>query len=192
MVDGRDIGSYEGGPLAFLKDFMAGFRLQPPVYFFEESFGRSIPPLPPFFGGLAGYISYDFVRYIDNIGDGAVDDTGCADADLLFVEDMIVFDHAAGVKMLVACAREGDKRSLMEARERLRAMKESLTIPPVANPRSVQKPVTVSYPTTKEQYMDMVRAVEGVHPRRRRLPDRASPCGRRSTRTSTVWRSTGR
>jgi anthranilate synthase component 1 len=157
VVDGRDIGPYEGGPVAFLKDFMAGFRVQPPVYFFEESFGRSIPPLPPFFGGLAGYLSYDFVRYVDNIGSTAHDDTGCADVDLLFVEDMIVFDHAAGAKMLVACARDNGKRSLMEARERLRVMKESLNVPPVNGSRPVPKPITVSYPTTKEQYMDMVR-----------------------------------
>ncbi len=157
MVDGRDIGPYEGGPVAFLKDFMAGFRVQPPVYFFEESFGRSIPPMPPFFGGLAGYLSYDFVRYVDNIGNSTHDDTGCADVDLLFVEDMIVFDHAAGARMLVACAMDSDKRSLMKARERLRAMKESLSVPPAANPRPVQKPIAVSYPTTKEQYMDMVR-----------------------------------
>ncbi|MGA9140401.1 MAG: anthranilate synthase component I [Methanocella sp.] len=156
VVDGRDIGPYEGGPLAFMKDFMAGFRMQPPVYFFEESFSRGIPSLPPFYGGLAGYVSYDFVRYIDPIGDTAADDTGCADADLLLAEDMIVFDHVQGVKMLVAGARENDKRSLINARERLRAMKESLSLPPVTGSRPAQKPITVSYPTTKEQYMDMV------------------------------------
>jgi anthranilate synthase component 1 len=131
--------------------------VKPPVYLFEESFGREIPPLPPFFGGLAGYLSYDFVRYVDRIGDSAADDTGCPDADLLVVEDMIVFDHLAGVKMLVAGARENDRPSLMAARERLRAMKATLSVPPAASPRRAQRPVTVSYPTTKEQYMDMVR-----------------------------------
>jgi anthranilate synthase component 1 len=155
-VDGQDIGPYAGGPVAFLKDFMAGFRTGQPVYLFEDSFGRAIPPTPPFFGGLVGYISYDFVRYVDNIGATACDDLGCADADLLLAEDLIVFDHAADVKMLVAGARGGDRQSLLDARERLRAMKQMLSTPAAMTPVKAASPVSVSYPTTKEQFMDMV------------------------------------
>jgi anthranilate synthase component 1 len=155
-VDSQDIGPYPGGPVAFLKDFMAGFRTGPPVYLFEESFGRTVPAPPPFFGGLVGYIAYDFVRYVDNIGATACDDLGCADADLLLAEDLIVFDHAADVKMLVAGARGGDKRSLLDARERLRATKEALSMPASAQPSRAPASVSVRYPTTKEQFMDMV------------------------------------
>jgi anthranilate synthase component I len=156
LVDGEDIGPYPGGPVAFLKDFMAQYRCGRPVYLFEESFGRAIPPTPPFLGGLVGYISYDFVRYVDDIGASACDDLGCADADLLLAEDIIVFDHLAGVKMLVAGARGGDKQSLLDARERLRAMKLALSTPVTPAPAKVPGPVSVRYPTTKEQFMDMV------------------------------------
>ena len=155
-VDGEDIGTYPGGPVAFLKDFMAGYKAGQPVYLFEESFGRAIPPTPPFFGGLVGYISYDFVRYVDDIGGSACDDLGCADADLLLAEDMIVFDHVAGVKMLVAGALGGDKQSLLDARERLRAMKVTLSTPVSPVPAKAPVPVSVRYPTTKEHFMDMV------------------------------------
>ncbi len=158
-VDGEDVGKYPGGPVAFLKDFMAGFQTGRPVYLFEESFGRPVPPAPPFFGGLVGYVSYDFVRYVDDIGTTACDDLGCADADLLLAEDLIVFDHAAGVKMLVAGARGGDKQSLLDARERLRAMKQKLSTPATSAPvpaKVAATPVSVRYPTTKEQFMDMV------------------------------------
>jgi anthranilate synthase component 1 len=153
---GRDVGPYPGGPVAYLKAFMAGYRPQPPVFFREESFSREAPSLPPFFGGLAGYISYDFVRYVDPIGDTATDDVGCDDADLLFVEDLVVFDHAAGNKLLIANARSTGRDSLLEARGRLKAMKQTLS-------RPVQRPaaprgngIKVRYPTPKEQYMDMV------------------------------------
>ncbi|HUL61954.1 MAG TPA: anthranilate synthase component I, partial [Methanocella sp.] len=140
-VDGEDVGPYPGGPVAFLKDFMAGYRAGPPVYLFEESFGRAAPPAPPFFGGLVGYIAYDFVRYVDDIGATACDDLGCADADLLFAEDLVVFDHLADVKMLVAGARGGDRRSLLDARERLRAMKRALSSPAGPSPAAPPAPV---------------------------------------------------
>jgi anthranilate synthase component I len=146
--------------VAFLKDFMAQCRCGRPVYLFEESFGRAVPPTPPFFGGLVGYISYDFVRYVDDIGESAGDDLGCADADLLLAENIIVFDHLAGVKMLVACARGGDKQSPLDARERLRAMKRALSVPASAPAAKAAKPISVRYPTTKEQFMDMVARSE--------------------------------
>lgn len=155
-VDGEDVGQYPGGPVAFLKDFMAGYRAGQPVYFFEESFGRAIPPAPPFFGGLVGYVSYDFVRYVDDIGATACDDLGCADADLLLAEDMIVFDHLADVKMLIAGARGGDRRSLLDARGRLHAMKRALSTPASPPPLREPGPIRVRYPITKEQFMDMV------------------------------------
>jgi anthranilate synthase component 1 len=191
---GRDVGPYPGGPVAYLKAFMAGYRPQPPVFFREESFSREAPPLPPFFGGLAGYISYDFVRYVDPIigdmmdpigdmmdpigdmmdpigdmmdpiigdmmdpiiGDTATDDVGCDDADLLFVEDLVVFDHAAGHKLLIANASSTGRDSILEARGRLKAMKQTLS-KPVQRPAAPRgNGIKVRYPTPKEQYMDMV------------------------------------
>lgn len=49
--------------------------------------------LPKFFGGVLGYFSYDMVKYFDEIGEDTIDDLGHEDARLLFVKDLIVFDH---------------------------------------------------------------------------------------------------
>jgi anthranilate synthase component 1 len=63
--------------------------------------------------------------------------------------------------MLVAGARGGDKQSLLDARERLRAMKRvlsnpALSTPIIAQPAREHGPINVRHPTTKEQFMDMV------------------------------------
>ncbi|CAJ36167.1 anthranilate synthase component I [Methanocella arvoryzae] len=156
-VGGAEVKS-EKGPVAFLKDFMAGYRQQAPVYVRKESFSGENPPLPPFSGGLAGYISYDFVRYVDPIGSTAVDDLNCPDVELLFVQDLVVFDHVRRKKLLIANADGMDDTAIMQARERLRSMEDRLAHPAstVSRPPAVKKPFVVKCPTSKEQYMKMV------------------------------------
>jgi anthranilate synthase component 1 len=148
---------HTGGPVAFLKEFMAGFRQQAPVYVRKETFAGENPPLPPFSGGVAGYISYDFVRYVDPIGNTATDDLNCPDVELLFVQDLVVFDHVRRKKLLIANAPDSDDASIMQARERLRSMEGKLAHPASLVTRtSVKKPFVVKCPTSKEQYMKMV------------------------------------
>lgn len=156
-VGGSEV-KHAGGPVAFLKDFMAGYKQQAPVYVRKESFSGENPPLPPFSGGLAGFISYDFVRYVDPIGNTATDDIGCPDVELLFVDDLVVFDHVRRKKMLIANAMGKEDSAIMQARERLRSMEEKLARPAcaVSKPQHPAKPFVVKCPTSKEQYMDMV------------------------------------
>jgi anthranilate synthase component 1 len=162
VKDGRiSVGGVEvqvpgGGPVAFLKDFMAGFRTRAPIYLREESFGSEAIPLPPFFGGLAGYVSYDFVRYVDDIGATARDDIGCPDAELLIVDSLVVFDHVAGKKLLIASSSPG-KASVLAARERIRAMKQALSRPSTPAPRPGSPSVRVRYLTSGPEFADMVR-----------------------------------
>ncbi|HWR90169.1 MAG TPA: hypothetical protein VN260_07910, partial [Dissulfurispiraceae bacterium] len=51
------------------------------------------PDLPPFQGGAIGMISYDFVRYIEDIPANSLDDLGTPDAHFLLVDKVIAFDH---------------------------------------------------------------------------------------------------
>ncbi|HMK46557.1 MAG TPA: anthranilate synthase component I [Methanocella sp.] len=149
---------HKGGPIGFLKEFMDSFRQQTPIYLREESFNGENPPLPPFSGGLAGFMSYDFVRYVDPIGSTATDDIGCPDVELLLVEDLVVYDHLRGRKMIIANSRGRDNTSIMAARERIRSIKATLEIPasvPLTPPID-DKPLKVTCPTTKEQFMGMV------------------------------------
>lgn len=54
---------------------------------------QTAPELPPFQGGAVGLLSYDFVRYIENIPNNAVDDLNIPDAHFLMVDRVIAFDH---------------------------------------------------------------------------------------------------
>ncbi len=79
----------QGDPLAFLENFMAGFRLAP------------LDGLPRFAGGLAGYFGYDTIRYIEkrlNVQDvkARPDPLGLPDLQLLLTEGLAVFDNLAG------------------------------------------------------------------------------------------------
>jgi len=49
--------------------------------------------LPPFHGGLVGYLGYDVVREVERLPDVAPDDLGLPDAVLALIGDLAVFDH---------------------------------------------------------------------------------------------------
>jgi anthranilate synthase component 1 len=49
--------------------------------------------LPPFHGGLVGYVGYDVVREIERLPDIPTDDMGLPDAVLSVVGELAVFDH---------------------------------------------------------------------------------------------------
>ncbi len=50
--------------------------------------------LPRFTGGLAGYISYDFIKYTEpSLSLNSINDAGHNDFELMFFDKIIVFDH---------------------------------------------------------------------------------------------------
>ena len=53
----------------------------------------SIPGLPPFIAGAVGYFSYDVIRQLENIGEHAKDDLQLPDAELMFFDRLLAFDH---------------------------------------------------------------------------------------------------
>jgi anthranilate synthase component 1 len=154
LVNGEEI-EYGGGPVAYLKDLLAGFRPAAPGFTGEEV------PVPAFYGGLAGYISYDFVRYIDDIGCNSRDDTGCMDAELAFVDALAVFDHRLAKLLLVSSAFSGD---LAGAKARISRMKAALARDVKASPaREEPVKLDVKLSPPRERYVEMVaRAKEYI------------------------------
>ncbi len=148
---------YEDGPIAFLKRVLSGFKPSSPVFLGEEV------PLPIFYGGLAGYISYDFIRHFDNIGNSARDDIGCLDAELALAEDLAVFDHRLG-KLLLVSNSFSRKPDIERARARIARMRSALARGPAAiPPREEPVKLDVKYPTSRERYIEMVgRAKEYI------------------------------
>ncbi|HYI15982.1 MAG TPA: chorismate-binding protein, partial [Thermomicrobiales bacterium] len=68
-------------PLVALQSFLAPYR------------AVNVPNLPRFLGGAVGYLSYEAVRYFENLP-VAPDDPHCfPDGVFMFVDTMVVFDH---------------------------------------------------------------------------------------------------
>jgi anthranilate synthase component 1 len=62
------------------------------------------PELPPFTGGMVGYLGYDVVRRLERIGDSADDDLGLPELTMLLASDLAVLDHRDGTVLLIANA----------------------------------------------------------------------------------------
>jgi anthranilate synthase component 1 len=106
-------------PLAFVDRYLASFRAAPPAGALR------------FAGGLAGYFSYDTVRYIEKRLDHAErkpDPIGLPDIRLLLSEELAVVDNLSGKLHLIVYAdpsQDGayakDRARLQELRAQLRA-----------------------------------------------------------------------
>jgi anthranilate synthase component I len=64
----------------------------------------SVPGLPPFLGGAVGYFYYDVVRQLERIGDLAKDDLHLPNAELMFFDRLLAFDHLRHQIHIVAAA----------------------------------------------------------------------------------------
>src|SRR4051812_16795597 len=53
----------------------------------------SVPGLPPFTAGAVGYFAYDVIRRLEKIGDHTKDDLLLPDAELMFFDRLLAFDH---------------------------------------------------------------------------------------------------
>ena len=68
-------------PLEEIKLLMRGFK------------AVSVKGLPRFYGGLVGFIGYDFVRFFEELPDKNPDDLGLADSLLILTDTILIFDH---------------------------------------------------------------------------------------------------
>jgi len=64
----------------------------------------AVQGLPPFTAGAVGYFAYDIVRQLENIGDRAKDDLSLPDAELMFFDRLLAFDHLRHQIHIVAAA----------------------------------------------------------------------------------------
>lgn len=108
-------------PLAGLDELLSAHR--------TASVGR----LPRMAGAAIGFASYDFVRRIEKLPARTEDDLGLPDAQFVFFESAILFDHAAHTATLVVHTRPGDNPQgvYRSAVARLDALAGLLLSPPV-------------------------------------------------------------
>ncbi|MFJ2177922.1 anthranilate synthase component I [Streptomyces sp. NPDC101062] len=60
--------------------------------------------MPPFTGGMVGYLGYDIVRRLEKVGDHAHDDLRIPELTMLLTSDLAVLDHWDGSVLLIANA----------------------------------------------------------------------------------------
>lgn len=110
-------------PLQALEDVMHRYR---PV---------QVDGLPQFHGGAVGYLSYDMVRFVEELPDETEDELALPDCFFMLAETLLVFDHVNHQIKVVANARiDGDiDAAYATAVERIGAIVEKLKAAPLAN-----------------------------------------------------------
>jgi len=90
----------------------------------------SVAGLPPFTAGAVGYFAYDVVRQLEKIGDHAKDDLSLPDAELMFFDRLLAFDHLRHQIHIMAAAdvsRESPRRAYDRALRDIATLERKLS-----------------------------------------------------------------
>ncbi|MEW2084733.1 anthranilate synthase component I [Streptomyces sp. NPDC005283] len=99
--------------------------------------------MPPFTGGMVGYLGYDIVRRLEKIGPGERDDLQLPELTMLLTSDLAVLDHWDGTVQLIANAINhndldtGVDEAYADAVARLDAMEADLSRPLASAPAAL-------------------------------------------------------
>ncbi|GAA1946703.1 anthranilate synthase component I [Streptomyces durmitorensis] len=124
--------------------------------------------MPPFTGGMVGYLGYDIVRRLEKIGPGERDDLELPELTMLLTSDLAVLDHWDGSVLLIANAinhndlETGVDEAYADAVARLDTMEADLSRavsqPPAALPPSELPEYTALW--GGEQYQEAVEDIK--------------------------------
>ncbi|MFR9795604.1 anthranilate synthase component I [Streptomyces sp. MS06] len=126
--------------------------------------------MPPFTGGMVGYLGYDVVRRLEKIGPGDRDDLQLPELTMLLTSDLAVMDHWEGSVLLIANAINhndldtGVDEAHADAVARLDAMEADLGRA-VAQPPAALPPSELPEYTARWGGPDFRAAVEDVKER---------------------------
>ncbi|MCK8680491.1 anthranilate synthase component I [Streptomyces lichenis] len=131
--------------------------------------------MPPFTGGMVGYLGYDIVRRLEKVGERGRDDLGLPELTMMLTSDLAVLDHWDGTVLLIANAINhndldtGVDEAHADAVARLDAMAADLAQPAATAPTALPEsalPETVSrwggaaYQGAVEDIKERIRAGE--------------------------------
>ncbi|MFC4497429.1 anthranilate synthase component I [Streptomyces ovatisporus] len=133
--------------------------------------------LPPFTGGMVGYLGYDIVRRLEKVGDSdtTADDLHLPELTMLLASDLAVLDHRDGTVTLIANAINhndldtGVDEAYADAVSRLDAMAEDLArpvpassavLPPSQLPEFTARSGGATYQAWVEDIKERIRAGE--------------------------------
>lgn len=147
------LGNHTYDPLQRLRQKITQFPIQ------------TFPLLPPFQGGLAGYLSYDLVHFDQTISRSQHHDQACPDICLGFYDLVCSFDHLEQKAYLISSGypEQDESRRLIRARKRLDWLKQLLECNKECIPRQNDlegiSPHEISSNFTERQYFSAVRKV---------------------------------
>ena len=124
-------------PLHLLKDCMAKYRVAR-----DEN-------LPPFYGGAVGYLSYDMVRFFEQVPDKNTDDLDLPDLYFILSETVLIFDHIdSSLKIVSNAYIEGNPdKTYRQAIEKIERMAEILE-------KGVDQTPTINVAPTREREIE--------------------------------------
>lgn len=134
--------TFKGNPLAIVEELMHGIDV------------TNTTDLP-FIGGAVGTVSYDMIRNYEILPDDNDDTIKTPDSQLLFVRELMVYDHHFHQIHLVVLATD-DREGQAEADKRFKDMEEAIYGPLEIVRSSKSLNVTFESNMTKEEYMDAV------------------------------------
>ena len=147
--DGVVVETAEGDPLEFVRQFKARYRVV------------MKPGMPRFCGGLAGYLGYDLVRFIEpKIGKAQKPDpVGVPDLLLMLVDELAIIDNVSSTLYLLVYADPMQPEAFGRARSRLRDLRQRLARPavaPVEGGHQGHAPTPIERPFDKADYLATV------------------------------------
>ncbi|MDE0316581.1 MAG: anthranilate synthase component I [Candidatus Poribacteria bacterium] len=156
LANGEKVSKEYEDPLKALEELMQNYQ---PV---------SVEGLPQFHGGAVGYMSYDMVRFVEELPDDTEDELQLPDCFFMIAETILIFDHVNHQIKVVANAHiDGDvDAAYADAVGKIEALVGKLTSTSEVhlinniNERSGRQPETVPDPPsnfTKAAYEDVVR-----------------------------------
>ena len=145
LRDGQD-------PLHVIKDLMSQYEFVPP-----ETPAR-------FHGGAVGYLSYDMVRFFEELPDENPDDLELPECQFMFTDTLVIFDHVMNRMQIVANAHvTGDPQAAYwEAVERIDRLVEALAQPLPEQRRRQHPPRIPDDPSAMKSTMTKSRHREAV------------------------------
>ena len=117
LAKGETVSQEHEDPLKALEEVMQNYQ---PV---------DIEGLPQFHGGAVGYMSYDMVRFVEELPDDTEDEMQLPDCFFMIAETILVFDHVNHQIKVVANAHiDGDvDAAYADAVAKIEALVEKLT-----------------------------------------------------------------
>jgi anthranilate synthase component 1 len=124
-----------------------------------------VPGLPPFTAGAVGYFAYDVVRQLEKIGEHAKDDLLLPDAEFMFFDRLLAFDHLRHQIHIVATAdvsRESPRNAYDRAVRDIAALEKKLAagLRPTVWRKSVRRrpgKLKIHSGTTRNKFLQSVK-----------------------------------